>query len=83
MDDLTTECSFDSQATWVIDVLDLFHDMLSNKGCGSFYWICTSRLTFNLPSIKTNEMFAHWRTNSFGRIIGKKTLIGGLNDSTK
>ena len=28
MDDFTTERSFDSQATWVIDVLGLFFDML-------------------------------------------------------
>ena len=32
MDDLTTELSFDSQAMWVIDVLDLLFDMLLN-GC--------------------------------------------------
>ena len=29
IDDLTTERSFSSQATWVIDVLGLFFDMLS------------------------------------------------------
>ena len=29
MDDLKTERSFSSQATWVIDVLGLFFDMLS------------------------------------------------------
>ena len=28
MDDLTNKLSFDSQATWVIDVLGLFFDML-------------------------------------------------------
>ena len=31
MDDLTTECSFDSQAMWVIDLLDLFFDVI--HGC--------------------------------------------------
>ena len=29
IDDLTTERSFDSQATWVIDMLDLFFDVSS------------------------------------------------------
>ena len=33
VDDLTAERNFDSQATWVIDVLDLFHDMLSMGVC--------------------------------------------------
>ena len=31
IDDLTTECSFVSQATWVIDVLGLFFDILSTS----------------------------------------------------
>ena len=31
MDDLTTDCSFDSQAMWVIDVLGLFFDVIN--GC--------------------------------------------------
>ena len=31
--DLTTERSFDSQATWVIDMLGLFFDMLSMDVC--------------------------------------------------
>ena len=33
MDDLTTERSFDLQATWVIDVLGKFFDMLSMGFC--------------------------------------------------
>ena len=33
MDDPTTERSFDSQATWVIDGLGLFFDMLSMDVC--------------------------------------------------
>ena len=33
MDDLTTESSFDSQGMWVIDVLDLYSDMLSMGVC--------------------------------------------------
>ena len=33
MDDLTVERSFDSQPTWVIDVFDLFFDMLSMGVC--------------------------------------------------
>ena len=36
MDDLTTKRRFDSQATWVINVLGLFYDML-------FMVVCTSR----------------------------------------
>ena len=33
VDDLITVCSFDSQATWVIDVLGLIFDMLSMGAC--------------------------------------------------
>ena len=33
MDDLTTESSFESQATWVNDVLGLLFDMLSMGVC--------------------------------------------------
>ena len=48
MDDLTTERSFDSQATWVIDVLDLFHDMLSMNVCATRHWHTFGRLVQEL-----------------------------------
>ena len=38
MDDLTTERSFDSQATWVIDVLGLLFDMLYMGECITRQW---------------------------------------------
>ena len=38
MVDLTTERSFDSQVTWVIDVLGLFFDILSVGVCTTRYW---------------------------------------------
>ena len=44
MDDLTTERSFDPQATWVIDVLDVFHDMLSINVCATRHWQLFGRL---------------------------------------
>ena len=44
MDDLTTERSFDSQATWVSTVLDLFVDMLSMGVCTTRHWQMSSRL---------------------------------------
>ena len=43
-DDLETEGRFDSQATWVIDVLDLFFDMLSIGVCTSWHWQTSGRL---------------------------------------
>ena len=50
MDDLTTECSFDSQAAWVIDVPGLFLDMLFVDVCTSdrlvqIYLYCISSLS--------------------------------------
>ena len=43
-DDLTTERSFDSQATWVIDVLGLFFDMLSMVVLKTRHWQMSGRL---------------------------------------
>ena len=48
MDDLITECSFDLQATWVIDVLDLFHDMISMNVCATRQWHTSGRLVQEL-----------------------------------
>ena len=48
MDDLTTECNFDSQATWVIDVLDLFHDMLSMNVCATRHRHTSGRMVQEL-----------------------------------
>ena len=44
MDDLTTECCFVLQATWVIDVLGLILDMLSKCVCTTRHWQTTGRL---------------------------------------
>ena len=44
MDDLTTELSFDSKATWVIDVLSLFFDLLSVGVCTTRHWRTSGRL---------------------------------------
>ena len=44
MHDLTTECSFDAQATWVIDVLGLFIDMPSMVVCTTRHWETSGRL---------------------------------------
>ena len=43
MDDLTTELSFDVQATWVNDVLDIIFDMadVRSTGAGIKLWYCT------------------------------------------
>ena len=48
MDKLTTEFSFDLQATWVIDVLGLFYDMLSMDICTTMYWEMSGRLVQEL-----------------------------------
>ena len=48
MDDLTTERSFDSQATWVIDVLGLFFDMLSMGVCINRHWQTSGQLVREL-----------------------------------
>ena len=44
MHDLTTECSFDTQATWVIDVLGLFIDMPSMVVCTTRHCETSGRL---------------------------------------
>ena len=44
----TTERSFDSQATWGIDVLDLFLDMVSMGVCTTRRWQTSSRLVQEL-----------------------------------
>ena len=50
MDDLTTDRSCDSQATWVIDVLDLFLDMLPMGVCTSRHWRTSGRLVQELDA---------------------------------
>ena len=42
-DDLATERRFDSQATWVIDMLGLFFDMQSMGVCTSRHWQTSGR----------------------------------------
>ena len=63
MDDLTTERSFDSQATWVIDVLYLLFDMLSMGVCTTMHWQLSSRLVqeLNVGTVETKSMSdEHW-----------------------
>ena len=48
MDDLTTERTFDSQATWIIDVLDLFFHMLSMGVRTTRHWQTSGRLVQEL-----------------------------------
>ena len=48
MDDLTTERSFGSQATWVIYVSFLFFDMLSMGVCTTRHWHTSGRLVQEL-----------------------------------
>ena len=44
MDDLTTERSFDSQATWVIDVLGIYFDISSIVMSTTRHWKTSGRL---------------------------------------
>ena len=48
LDDLTTERSFNSQATCVVDVLGLFFDMLSMGFCTTGHWQTSGRLVQEL-----------------------------------
>ena len=48
IDDLSTECSFDSQDTWVIDVLALFLDISSMGVCTTRHWQTSGRLVHEL-----------------------------------
>ena len=48
MDDLTTECSFNLQVTWVIAMLGLFFDMLSMGICTTRHWQMFGRLVQEL-----------------------------------
>ena len=57
MDDLTTERSFDSQATLVIDVLGLFFDMLSMTVCINKHWQTSGRLVQELNSRTVSTFF--------------------------
>ena len=46
--DLTTELSFDSQATWVIDVFGFLFDMIFISVCTTRDWQTSGRLVQNL-----------------------------------
>ena len=48
MDDLKTERSFDSQATWIINVLGLFFDMLPIGVCTTGHLQTSGRLVQEL-----------------------------------
>ena len=48
IDDFITECSFDSQATWIMDGLGLFFDMFSMCVCTTGQWQTSSQLVQEL-----------------------------------
>ena len=56
MDDLTTDRSFDLQATWLIDVLGLFLDMLSMDVCTTRQWQTSGRLVQKLDACTVVEL---------------------------
>ena len=55
--DLTTESSFDSQASWVIDVLCLYSNMLSLGVCTTRHWQTSGRLVqeLNVCTVEPRE----------------------------
>ena len=63
MDDLTTDCSFDSQAKCVIGVLGLLFDLLSMGVCTTRYWQQSDRLVQKL-NVFTVDFQKNWRTIS-------------------
>ena len=56
IDDLTTVRCFDSQAAWVIDVLDLCFDMLSMDVCTTRYSQTSGRLMQELNVCTIDSM---------------------------
>ena len=48
IDDFTTDSTFESQTTWVIDVLSLFFNMLSMEVCTTRHWQSSSQLVQEL-----------------------------------
>ena len=59
MDDLTNGRSFDSQATWVIDVLWLFVDRLSRCVCTNRHWQTSARLVQELNGCAVEHGIRH------------------------
>ena len=58
MDDHTTERSFVSQATWVIDMLGLFLDMFSIAVCSTRHWHTFGRLVQELNACTILKVLA-------------------------
>ena len=63
MDDLTTESSFHSQATWVINVLGLFFDILPIGVCTTEHWQTSGRLVLEF---KVYSILLQSRTRLLG-----------------
>ena len=59
--DLTTERSFDIQATWVINVLDLFFDILSMGVCTARHWQTSSR---QVQKLSACTLLQDWSYNN-------------------
>ena len=59
LDDLSTEPSFDSQATWVIGVLGLLCDMLSPGVCITKHWQTAGGLVQELNVCTVDAH--HWK----------------------
>ena len=64
MNDLTTERSFDSQATCVIDAICLFFDMLSMGVCTTRHWQTSGRLVqeLNVCTVYISLPINQWKT---------------------
>ena len=58
------ESSFDSQATWVIDVFGIFLDMLSMGICTTRHWETSGRLVQELNSVLYKHVCLHSRVKS-------------------
>ena len=73
MNDLTIECSFDSQVvTWVMDGLGIFLDMLSLR-CTTRHWHTYSRLVqeMNICRVEQNKLAFRGITVSCPSPLGK------------
>ena len=60
MEDVTTERSFDSQATWVIEVLGILFEMLSVGVCINGHWQMPCQLLQELNVCTVYLCFDKW-----------------------
>ena len=75
IDDITTGSSVDRQATWVIDVLGLFLDMISMGVCTPRNWRISSRLVQEVNVSTGCEMqWSMYHRNEI-RLLGRYSLI--------